>query len=95
MRNWKLWLIALIFEFVLVAVGRHLVASNASLSAGIAFGMTQLPGLPLSQRILGTSAPLWQLDALMAVFQILLFGLVLHAIKFVWDLARAKRREKS
>lgn len=77
---------------MLVAIGRDLVATNASLSAGILWGMTQFPGNSLSQRLLGTAVTLWQLDAVMAAIQIIIFGLALHVLSFAWR--RVRRSDK-
>jgi hypothetical protein len=83
MRDLKLWVVALGVEAVLLAIGTHLDRTNTSLGAGIALALTQLPGSYLSELVVSNTAPQWLFDMLMFIVQTLVFGTVLHVIKFL------------
>ena len=83
MRDLKLWAVAIVVEALLLAIGIHLERSNASLGAGIALALTQLPGSYLANFIVSSAAPLWLFDAVMFTIQTAVFGTGLHVLKFL------------
>jgi hypothetical protein len=88
MRSVIVWIAAICVEGILYALGNYLERTHASLGAGIAVGLTQLPGSFIGDLVLPRSSPLWLFDLVMCGVQVVAFSIFFHLVL----LLRAKLR---